>query len=417
MSAEIAAPQVAIAETVAFKQREFRIEGYAAPDYERVVEAFKRNFREGREIGAACAAWIGDRCVVDLWGGYRTPHFTEAWSRDTLVLLMSTTKGLAAMAVAIAHSRGWLDFDAPVARYWPEFAQNGKGQITVRQLLAHEAGLCVFDAPLTLDLLGNQQALAELLARQVPAWTPGARHGYHAISLGLYQSALLQRVDPQGRTLGVFLKEEIADKLGTEIHVGLPEDIEESCWAEIVAERDLRATLKLPWAFLFSMFDRRSLPMRIAMMSPVQRLEELNTRPWLRVELPSINGMATPRDVARVYSEFATRGKRLGISSETLRALEAPEVPPTESVVDGFYCFDTAYSLGFCKPNSRWAFGKSQSAYGTPGAGGSQGFADPDVGLGFAYAPNRLAIGVFDDPRAAALREAVYRCLGQQAAP
>ena len=417
MSADKAMPQLAVADTVAFKGRDFRIEGYAAPGYEPVVEAFKRNFREGREIGAACAAYVGDRCLVDLWGGYRTAGFTDAWSRDTMVLLMSTTKGLAAMAMAIAHSKGWLDFDAPVARYWPEFAQNGKERITVRQLLAHQAGLCVFDAPLTLDLLGDQKTLAAVLARQVPAWTPGARQGYHPVSLGLYQNALLQRVDPQGRTLGSFLKEEIADKLGGEMYLGLPDDVEKSRCADIHPMRDLRAIWGLPGAFLLAAFNPRSLPMRIAKISPVKQLEDLNTRPYLRIESPSVNGVATPRAVARAYAEFASGGKHLGIRDETLRELEAPAVPPAETLTDRFYCFDTAYSLGFCKPFPRWRFGTSETAYGTPGAGGSQGFADPDRGLGFAYAPNRLAIGVMDDPRAAVLRKEVYRCFAQPGAP
>jgi CubicO group peptidase (beta-lactamase class C family) len=151
--------------------------------------------------------------------------------------------------------------------------------------------------------------------------------------------------------------------------------------------------------------------MRIGAVTPTRDLKDLNTPPFLRVEMPSVNGVASARAVARTYAEFATGGKRLGVRPETIAELQAPGSPPSETAMDGFYYFDTAYALGMWKPISRWKFGTSQTAYGAPGAGGSQGFADPDLGLGFAYTPNRLAVGVFDDPRAAAVRSALYRCL------
>ena len=175
---------------------------WVAPGFEEVRAEFDRNFAERGEIGAAVAAyWRGEK-VVDLWGGRRTPTGDEPWNEDTMVVVNSTTKGLAAMTVAVANSRGWIDYDARVAEYWPEFAQNGKGAITVRQLLSHEAGLVWLDEPLHFEDLRDLDRVSALLARQTPAWEPGTRHGYHAMTIGLYMQELIRHVDPAHRTLG-----------------------------------------------------------------------------------------------------------------------------------------------------------------------------------------------------------------------
>jgi CubicO group peptidase (beta-lactamase class C family) len=147
---------------------------------------------------------VGGEKVVDLWGGVRDARDGSPWEEDTLVLVYSTSKGLAAMTLALAHSRGWLDYDERVAEYWPEFAQAGKRKVTVRQLLGHEAGLPVVDERLDPRILEDFDRLAVAIARQRPAWPPGKRHGYHGVSLGWYEGELMRRVDPQGRTLGRF---------------------------------------------------------------------------------------------------------------------------------------------------------------------------------------------------------------------
>ncbi len=201
------------------------VDGYVSPGLEEVRVEFERNFTRRGEIGAAVAAyWRGEK-VVDLWGGRRTPGGDEPWTEDTMVVVMSTTKGLSAMTLAVANGRGWLDYEAPVARYWPEFAQNGKAAVTVRQLLGHEAGLVLLDEQLTLEKLRDLDYLARLLARQTPAWPPGTRHGYHTMTLGLYMQELIRRVDPSHRSLGRFFPEEIALPLGLEFFIGLPREI------------------------------------------------------------------------------------------------------------------------------------------------------------------------------------------------
>ena len=207
--------------------------GWVASGFEEVRAEFERNFAERGEIGAAVAAyWRGEK-VVDLWGGRRTPTGTEPWNEDTLVLVHSTTKGLAAMTVAVANSRGWIDYDAPVAEYWPEFAQNGKGAVTVRQLLSHEAGLVWTDEPLGIEDLSDLDRVSRALARQKPAWEPGTRHGYHAMTIGLYMQELIRHVDPEHRTLGRFFAEEIAAPLGIEFYIGLPPEIPDERLAQL----------------------------------------------------------------------------------------------------------------------------------------------------------------------------------------
>src|SRR5947209_10076003 len=160
--------------------------GSVAPGFEAVREEFARNFAQRGELGGACAVYLRGEPVVDLWGGVRNKQTGEPWEEDTLVTVFSSTKGMASMGVAVAHSRGLFDYDERVATYWPEFAQNGKADVTVRQLLSHQAGLSAIDGRLDPTVLADPDAVAELLARQAPAWPPGPRHGYHALSIGWY---------------------------------------------------------------------------------------------------------------------------------------------------------------------------------------------------------------------------------------
>src|SRR5690349_15526202 len=201
------------------------VEGTVGRGFEGVRQAFAGNFAHRGELGGACCAFVGGEQVADLWGGIRNKATGEPWQQDTMVIVYSATKGLAAMTLALAHSRGWLDYEERVATYWPEFGQQGKHTITVRQLLAHQAGLFAFDESLDRDLVADLDRLAIVLARQKPAWPPGTRQAYHAISLGFYEGELLRRVDPRHRSLGQFFQEEIATPLALEVYIRLPESI------------------------------------------------------------------------------------------------------------------------------------------------------------------------------------------------
>jgi CubicO group peptidase (beta-lactamase class C family) len=386
-----------------------RIQGLVAPGFEEVRAEFERNFTKRGEIGAAVAAyWRGEK-VVDLWGGRRTPDGDAPWNEDTMVIVMSMTKGLSAMTLALANARGWLDYEAPVARYWPEFAQQGKAAVTVRQLLGHEAGLVLLDEQLTIEKLRDLDYMARLLARQQPAWPPGTRHGYHTMTLGLYMQELIRRADPAHRTLGSFFHDEIAVPLGLDFFIGLPRDIPDERLARVKTLTRWRGLLALrytPPAITMKMIRPGSLLRK----SFVGLGVDPNDRGYLEVEVPAGNGVGTARAIARAYSAFAEGGAELGLTPETFARVTASPAVAGLDVVLGVPSY---FSLGFLRPGPEVAFGSSPHAFGAPGAGGSFAFADPDAHLGYAYVMNKLDYYLTDDPREKALREAVYRAIAR----
>lgn len=390
------------------------IGGTVAAGFEPVAEAFRRNFADRQELGAACAVFRHGRAVVDLWGGWRDRARTQPWQRDTMVCVFSLTKGVAATTLAMAHAHGRLDYDAPVRAYWPEFAQAGKERITVRQLLSHQAGLSVIDERLTLALLADSERLDAVLARQAPAWQPGAHHGYHFVSLGWYENALLRRVDPRRRSTGQFLRDEIATPHGIDFHIGLPEDVPGSRLAEL---RDFRMFQILfhpdtvPLGLLAALLNPWSLSSRSLNNPRFSRPRDFASPGWRRVEMPAANGIGTARAAAQLYGLLAVGGAELGLNRQTLDLLEARAVVPARGRFDLVLRSEANYSLGFAKPFDDHRFGRDGRSFGFPGMGGSFAFADPAEGLGFAYAPNRSGFYLRDDPREVSLRRAVYQCL------
>jgi CubicO group peptidase (beta-lactamase class C family) len=388
--------------------------GAVACGFEPVREAFAANFAERGEVGAACAVFRRGEKVVDLWGGFRDRRSLAPWEPDTLVLVFSTTKGLAAMAMAVAHSRGLFDLGERVATYWPEFAAAGKERVTVGQLLAHQAGLCAVDEPLTAATLADLDAVAAIVARQRPAWEPGTRHGYHALTLGFYEGELLRRVDPAHRSLGRFFRDEVAAALGIEFHIGLPPSVpaERLATVEMLQPLSLLAGLdRDSWRVLVAMLRPGSLTARALSNPKVRRPVEFAAPAFRGVEFPAVGGYGVVRDIARAYGALATGGRELRLAPATLEALRTPAPPPALGTRDAVLLVDTRYAFGYLKPSPAFRFGRAEAAFGTMGAGGSFAFADPDEGLGFAYAMNRMGFHVWSDPREQALREAVYRCL------
>ncbi|HKY26776.1 MAG TPA: serine hydrolase domain-containing protein [Pyrinomonadaceae bacterium] len=387
------------------------IHGYVNAGFEAVCEAFADNFSRRDELGAACCVYHRGEKVVDLWGGVRNKTTGEPWLEETMVLVYSTTKGLAAMTLAVAHSRGWLDYEERVCKYWPEFAQQGKEKITVRQLLAHQAGLFVLDELVDRNLVADRDRLAAVLARQKPAWEPGTRQAYHAITLGFYESELLRGVDPQQRSLGQFFQDEIATPLGLDFYIRLPESIPNSRLATLANPSRIAMLLGFPMKFTLAAFNSHSNLRRTLIGSELPHNEQ---RIYARnLEIPAGGGVGTARAIAHAYSVFATGGRELGLRSETLKALSAPAIPPTYGFYDECMMGDVRFSLGFMKTSPSFPFGNEHS-FGQPGSGGSIGFADPDAGIGYAYVTNKMGTAVTGDPRDLALRNAVYTIISQQ---
>ncbi len=384
------------------------ISGFVKPGFE-AVQAFIENFERRHELGAACCIYYRGEKVVDLWGGVRNETTGEPWEEDTMVIVFSATKGLAGLAMALAHSRGLFDYDERVATYWPKFAQQGKDSITIRQLLAHQAGLYAFDELSDRNTVADLDRLAEVLARQKPAHEPGARQVYHGMTLGYYESELLRRVDPKHRSLGQYFQDEIAAPLGLDFYIRLPEEIPNDRLATLRQNRfGLSEIFAVPFSLFLAGMNPRSALRRVLAGSlfPLDK-ERIYARTF---ESPAGGGVGTARAIAHAYSVFATGGKELGLREETLRQLMAPPVAPLRGFRDGALKVDVSFALGFLKPGPKDPFG-SPASFGAPGTGGSFGFADPQAGIGYGYVLNGLGWHL-EDPRQLALRTAMYRSIG-----
>jgi CubicO group peptidase (beta-lactamase class C family) len=383
--------------------------GDVSEGFDDVRDAFTENFVRRGELGGACCVYQNGRKVVDLWGGIRNKATGEPWERDTMTIVYSATKGLAAMTLALAHSRRWLDYEERVSAYWPEFAQQGKARITVRQLLAHQAGLFALDEPADRDLVADPDRLAVVLARQKPVWEPGTRQAYHAITLGYYENELLRRIDPRHRTIGQFFQDEIATPLGLDVYIRLPETIPNSRLATIRPPGLVDRLLGFPLRFTLLALNPRSNIVRALKGSEFPHDEQ---RIYARnLEVPSGGGVGTARAIARAYSAFATGGREIGLRPETTALLAASAIAPARGFHDECLKGDVEFSLGFMKPSRVWPFGNSTS-FGSPGAGGSLGFADPTAGVGYAYVTSQMGTSLTGDPRDVALRDALYAALG-----
>jgi len=387
------------------------VEGQVSPGFEAVRRVFADNLARRRELGGACCVYHRGENVVDLWGGIRDKQTGEPWEHDTMVVVHSATKGLAAMTLAIAHSRRWLDYDERVCAYWPEFAQQGKERITVRQLLAHQAGLFAINEPVDRSIVADLDRLAVILARQKPAWEPGTRQAYHALSLGFYEGELLRRIDPQHRSLGQFFQDEIASPLGLDLYLRLPEMIPNSRLATIASPGRMEMLLGFPPRFMLEAMNPRSNIYRALVINPGTAVYFDPQRVYARnFEVPSGNAVGTARAIARAYSVFATGGRELGLRKETLDLLAAPAIPPTRGFYDECLRGEVQFSLGFMKPSAVWSFG-SAASFGAPGSGGALGFADPSTGIGYAYVTSQMGTTLTGDPRDVALRQAIYSAI------
>jgi len=385
------------------------VSGSVMSGFENVKAEFENNFLQRKEIGAACVVFHKGQKVVDLWGGYRKNE--DTWKEDTMVPVFSATKGVAATVLAKLHSEGLLDYEEKVATYWPEFSKNGKETLTVRQLLTHQGGLVLLDNRIDVTELNDLDKVAEIIAEVKPMWRPGEYQGYQAGTIGFFMGELVRRVDRKHRSLGVYFREEIANALNLEFHIGLPEEVSEDRIAQIKMINPFFLLLnanKLPNGMRKAMLNMSSPFMKSVMLI---KGYNPNSRETWRVEQPSGNGIGTARSVAYLYSVLANGGKQLNLKEETIRHLNALPEKPKKGFRDKVINMETRYGLGFMKPDPIFKFSENSNAFGFLGATGSFAFADPDKELGYAYFTRKMGYYGINDPREKSVREAVYRCM------
>lgn len=367
-------------------------------------DAFARNFALHGEVGAAVAIELDGRVVVDLWAGHADGARRTPWRRDTLVNVFSVSKALTTICALRAVEQGALDLDEPIARRWPEFAAAGKDAITLRQMLSHRAGLPAVRRALPEGAMLDWRTMVRALEEQEPWWPPGSAHGYQVNTFGFVVGELVRRAT--GRTIGALLRDEVAGPLGADLHVGLPASeharVAEFLWTAALPPTPpdvgaLPDELALQWCTYFN-------PRGISGSDGwVNRAE------WRAAELPSTNGHATARALARVFSVLAAGGAASGVR------LVAPEL--LREATTEHSCGDdlvlhrpSRFGLGFQLTQAARPLGPNPRSFGHFGSGGALGFADPDARLAFGYVMNHMGPR-WQNPRNAALIEATYASL------
>jgi len=385
------------------------IQGVCDARFRGVKEAFAQNFADYGEVGAAVAVMTGGRLVVDLWAGHADTALSRPWQQETIVNVFSTTKGMTAICAHRLADQGLLDIDAPVAKYWPEFAQAGKSEIPVRYLLSHRAGLPAVRQPLLPGSAYDWERMTSALAAEEPWWEPGSKHGYHPLTFGYLVGEVVRRIS--GKSLGAYFRDEIAGPLGLDFYIGLS------------GKDDARVAEMLPMplpepgednliAKAFS--DPQSMTFK-AFANPPDLMVPgtVNSRQWRAAEIPAANGHSDARSLARIYGALAQGGELDGYSVLSLEAIDRARVEQSYGDDAVLLGLPSRFGLGFMLDLPEHRIVPQGDMFGHPGAGGSIGFADPEAGLGFGYVMNKMILppDYFIDPRWRGLVDATYASL------
>jgi CubicO group peptidase (beta-lactamase class C family) len=377
----------------------FPVSGQVATGFEPVRAVFEKNFARFGEIGAAVHVTLDGKSVVDLWGGAADTAITRPWTADTLVNVWSTTKGWLALAMHLLADRGLLDFDAPVAHYWPEFAQHGKEAVLVRHILTHTSGLPAPSVKVPDEAVYEWETMVHALEQSELFWEPGKKCGYHAATFGWLNGEVLRRIT--GMSVGRFIRSQISEPLGADVFVGLTE------------QEQARAAETIPFSAVGNFLFRALIALggrekKLAFTNPPRSAQAANTRRWREAEIPSSNGHASARGLARLYTPLALGGKmgevRLLSAASVERASQ--EQVHAKDIVSGTV---ERRTLGFMLPSPELGDPRPLTAFGHPGMGGSLGFADPAQRLAFGYVMNKMIMGF--DTRYADLCRSLYACL------
>lgn len=388
--------------------------------FERVAHAFERNFTEHNELGASVCVMLDGEPVVDLWGGTAREGTGEAWERDSLSIVWSSTKGAVSFCTHLLAARGELDLDAPVADYWPEYAANGKATTTVKMLLNHQSGICALSEPLPQGAFADWDTVIRAIENQTPFFEPGTTHGYQALTYGWLLGEVIRRVS--GQSLGTFFRKAIAEPLGLEFWIGLPEALEAKTARMIMPEPDLENLSP----FLRAMMDPKSVQ-ALALGNSGGYMDlgddgvrNFDSRLAHAAEIGAAGGLANGRGLAGLYAPLACGGTLNGskfVDADTLARMAAVS---SASSRDFTLLAPMRFSLGYFKSmdNRRAPAGTRDSmflpeaAFGHPGYGGSIGFADPESRISFGYNMNRMGQGMLLNARGQGLIDAVYESLG-----
>jgi len=373
------------------------IHGHCDNKFSPVKEAFANNFEQGLEVGASFAATINGKFVIDIWGGYANEAQTRPWEKDTIVCVWSSTKVMTSICALILIDRGLLDPDAPVAEYWPEFAQAGKETIPVRYLLSHTAGLPALDMPVPMETTYDWNKVVSLLAAQRPWWEPGKDWGYHALTSGFLVGEVVRRIT--GKTLGTFFREEVATPLGADFHIGLPEEHEPRV-GEMIPPPEFKPgdpSYITPDSMLYR-----------AMNFPIFSALNARDRAFRAAEIPAGNGHGNARSVARISAVVACEGELDGVHLFGLptieKALEEQYYGQPQS-----WPFPMRFGLGFGLTSKERPIGPNARVLYWGGYGGSVVVMDLDARLSCSYVMNKM--GGTPNPRIIPIISALYTAL------
>jgi CubicO group peptidase (beta-lactamase class C family) len=393
-------------------------DGLCKPGFERVAEAFKKNFDSNGEIGASVCLTVGGETVVDLWGGIANPKTGAAWTKDTVSIVFSCTKGATALCAHVLASHGKLDLDAPVVELWPEFGRHGKERVTTRMMLDHSSAVPALRAPVKESGPFEWDYMTARLADEVPFWQPGTRNGYHGFTFGWTVGEMVRRAS--GRSLGTFFREEVAKPLGLDFWIGLPEEIEPRV-APITPYVYKAADAVTPFMRDLGT-DKQSIASLFFFNVGAWRTKGANARESHAAEIGAANGVTNARGLAGMYAPLANGGATL-VDAKTLARMGEVSMATHD---DATLRIPTRFALGFMKSmdNRKRSMGAqlfgedvdsvilASPAFGHVGAGGSLGFADPAAGLSFGYTMNRMGPGLLMNERGQALVDAAYLSLG-----
>lgn len=378
------------------------VHGFVADKFSSMRDAFEANFADGADVGASCCATLEGETVVDLWGGFADEVKTKPWERNTIVAVHSTTKTMVALTALLLADRGELDFNAPVARYWPEFAANGKERIKVSHLMSHSSGLSGWKERLETEDLYNWEKMTSLLAAQAPLWEPGTASGYHVVTFGFLIGEVVRRI--AGKSLGAVFREEIAKPLDADFHIGLP------------ASEDSRVAETIPWPApqtavkpVFSEIQELTF-----LNMPYDIATTIRTRAWRAAEIPAVNGYGNARSIAEIHCILANggvaRGKRFLSEAGCRKAVEL-QIEGPDLIMS--HLPPARFGLGFALPGPLLALDlPNPNTIHWGGGGSSWIFIDMDARTTFAYAANKMGRRPLSDPRPFRVMKAMWQALG-----